>query len=114
MLAFNFVTKNVLFQLRHENIVIPTSSRFSVTVLESFVIVPCACFGLEESKRLGLTQLFLQLVVREYLPFFVNLRREKAFLFFVNLRNLVVGSAGGEGGWVFSPGRRDSTLLTPT
>ena len=65
MLAFNFVTKNVLFQLRHENIVIPTSSRFSATVLESFVIVPCACFVLEESKRLELTQLFLQLVVRE-------------------------------------------------
>ena len=66
-------------------------------------------------------QLFLQIgtnaanvEIREYLPFFVNLRREKAFLFFVNLRNLVVGSAGGEGGWVFSPGRRDSTLLTPT
>ena len=35
MLAFNFVTKNVLFQLRHENIVIPTSSRFFATVLES-------------------------------------------------------------------------------
>ena len=35
MLTFNFVTKNVLFQLRHENIVIPTSSRFSATVLES-------------------------------------------------------------------------------
>ena len=54
-------------------------------------------------------QIFLQIGtnaanvdVREYLPFFVN------------LRNLVVGSAGGEGGWVFSPGRRDSTLLTPT
>ena len=66
-------------------------------------------------------QLFLQngtnaanVEIREYLPFFVNLRRKKAFLFFVNLRNLVVGSAGGEGGWVFSPGRRDSKLLTPT
>ena len=67
-------------------------------------------------------QIFLQIgtnaanvEIREYLPFFVNLRRKKAFLFFfVNLRNLVVGSAGGEGGWVFSPGRRDSTLLTPT
>ncbi len=54
-------------------------------------------------------QIFLQIGtnaanvdVREYLPFFVN------------LRDLVVGSAGGEGGWVFSPGRRDSTLLTPT
>ena len=32
MLTFNFVTKTLTFQLRHENIDIPTSSRFSVTV----------------------------------------------------------------------------------
>ena len=32
MLTFNFVTKTLTFQLRHENIDIPTSSRLSVTV----------------------------------------------------------------------------------